>query len=155
MKCEHFYWENGEKDSYLFHEGTSYKSYEFLGAHPIDIDDKEAGRFIVWAPRAKEVYLIGDFNNWHETDLPLKRVGESGLWNICVHNVKQFDSYKYRIISHNGEVRIKADPYAFHAETRPKTASKYYDLKGFEWEDESWLKSRKEISNLNTPMSIY
>ncbi len=155
MKHRHFYWENGEKDSYLFNEGTSYKSYEFLGAHPVNINNKEAVRFVVWAPRAKEVYLMGDFNNWHETDLPLKTIGETGLWNICVQGVKQFDSYKYRIISYKGEVRIKADPYAFHSETSPKTASKYYNLKGFKWEDELWLKSGGKTFDYNKPISIY
>lgn len=155
MGENYFYWEEGEKDAYLFHKGLSYKSYEFLGAHPIKKGKKEAVRFVVWAPRAKEVYLIGDFNNWHETSLPLERIGETGLWNICLKGVKEFDSYKYRIASYNGEVRIKADPYAFHAETRPKTASKYYDLKGFKWEDEAWLRQREKNSGYDQPMSIY
>ncbi len=155
MEHKYFYWEDWEEDCYLFHEGTSYKSYEFLGAHSINLDNKEAVRFIVWAPRAREVYLMGDFNDWHEENLPLERLGQSGLWNICLENVEDFDSYKYRIISYEGEVRIKADPYAFHAETKPKSASKYYDLKGFQWEDESWLKLREKISDDEKPMSIY
>lgn len=155
MKDKYFYLKTGEEDAYLFHNGISYKSYEFLGAHPIKRGRKKAVRFVVWAPRAKEVYLIGDFNDWHDTNLPLKRIGDSGLWNICVEGVKEFDSYKYRIISYRDEVRIKSDPYAFHAETRPRTASKYYDLKNFEWGDKTWVKNRKGTYKASRPMSIY
>lgn len=146
---EIFYIEDGQLDAYLFHEGTYYKSYEFLGAHKI----QGGVRFVVWAPQAKEVYLIGDFNQWHKTNLPLKKIENSGLWNICITNVEEYDSYKYRIISKDGEERIKADPYAFHAETRPNTASKYYNLKGFKWTDDKWIKKRSE--NYNKPISIY
>lgn len=146
---EIFYIEDGQLDAYLFHEGTFYKSYEFLGAHRI-----EGGvRFVVWAPRAQEVYLIGDFNDWHETNLPLKKIENSGLWNICLNNVNEYDCYKYRIISEDGEVLIKSDPYAFHTETRPNTASKYYNLKGFKWTDDKWINNKSE--NYNKPISIY
>jgi 1,4-alpha-glucan branching enzyme len=147
------YIETGEMDAYLFHEGTYYKSYEFLGAHPVEIDGRDYVRFVVWAPRAREVYIIGDFNDWHETNLPLRRIGESGLWNICLEGVEEFDCYKYRIIAPDGEVRIKADPYAFHAEERPKTASKYYDIKGYRWNDRRWMETRTK--DYDRPMSIY
>lgn len=147
------YIETGEMDAYLFHEGTYYRSYEFLGAHPVEIDGRDYVRFVVWAPRAREVYIIGDFNDWHETNLPLRRIGESGLWNICLEGVEEFDCYKYRIIAPDGEVRIKADPYAFHAEERPKTASKYYDIKGYRWNDRRWMETRTK--DYDRPMSIY
>ena len=147
------YIEEGEMDAYLFHQGTYYKSYEFLGAHPVLIESKIYIRFVVWAPRAGEVFLIGDFNDWDETSLPMTRIGVSGLWNICVDAVEEYDCYKYRIISQEGKIRIKADPYAFHAEERPKSASKYYDIRGYDWEDSLWMKSRK--SEYNKPMSIY
>lgn len=146
---EIFYIEDGQLDSYLFHEGSYYKSYEFLGVHRI----QGGVRFVVWAPEAKEVYLIGDFNEWHKNNLPLKKIENSGLWNICITDVNEYDSYKYRIITQEGEELIKADPYAFHAETRPNTASKYYNLKGFKWTDDKWIKKRSE--NYNKPMSIY
>lgn len=145
------YIDNGAMDAFLFHEGTFYKSYEFLGAHYIQ---GQGYRFVVWAPRAKEVYLTGDFNNWNQISLPMKRIGESGLWNIIVKNVSEYDCYKYRIISWEGEELYKADPYAFHAEERPNTASKFYDIKGFMWEDEYWL-NNKEKDHYNQPMSIY
>ncbi len=143
------YIKDGDLDAYLFHEGTFYRSYEFLGCHKT----KEGVRFVVWAPWAKEAYLIGDFNQWNSTSLALKRIGNSGLWNIVVKGVNEYDAYKYRIISMEGEERIKADPYAFHAETRPLTASKYFDLKGFSWSDKGWLEKRE--ANFHKPLSIY
>lgn len=142
-------------DAYLFHEGTYYKSYEFLGSHSIELDGKELVSFVVWAPRAKEVFLMGDFNHWNESSLPLKRIKNSGLWNICVPDVKEYDMYKYRIISYDNQERIKADPYAFHAEERPYTASKYYNLKGYNWTDHKWIENRDKQNNLKSPMAIY
>ena len=146
---EIFYIEDGQLDAYLFHEGTYYKSYEFLGAHKID----RGVRFVVWAPNALEVYLMGDFNSWEENDLPFKKIENSGLWNICISNIKEYDSYKYRIISKDKKELIKSDPYAFHAETRPNTASKYYDIKGFKWTDNKWIKNKSE--SYHKPVSIY
>lgn len=147
----YFYIEEGALDAYLFHEGTYYRSYEFLGAHPIE----DAVRFIVWAPRAKEVYLVGDFNEWREDDLKLLPIEESSLWNICVQGVEEFNSYKYLIITQEGEKLYKADPYAFHAETRPKSASKYYDINNFKWTDDEWIKNKSKKKHINDPMSIY
>lgn len=149
-----YYIDYGEMDAFLFHEGTFYKSYEFLGAHYINENGKSSVRFVVWAPRAKEVYLTGDFNDWNENNLPLKRIGESGLWNICIDKVLEYDRYKYRILTQENEVIFKADPYAFHAEERPNTASKYYDLNGFEWNDHKWMANKDENQYIK-PMSIY
>ena len=154
MGIDFFYIEEGKFDAHLFHQGTFYESYTFLGAHKLE-DDEEYVRFIVWAPRAKEIYLTGNFNDWNDTNLPMERIPESGLWNICVKGVSEFDAYKYRIITQSNEVLMKADPYAFHAEERPKSASKYYDIEGFEWTDKKWMKERKEQDNLNGPVSIY
>lgn len=155
MKREHFYIEEGQFDAHLFHEGTFYESYKFLGAHRIGQGKKEHVRFIVWAPRAADIFLVGDFNEWNETNLPLERIPESGLWNICVGEIKEFDSYKYRIITEEGEVLMKADPYAFHAEERPKSASKYYDIEGFGWSDDRWMENRKKKDYITGPVSIY
>jgi len=132
---QYFYIDDGELDAYLFHEGTFYRAYEFMGAHPYKKGRKKGHRFVVWAPRAKEVYLVGDFNQWHEWNLPMERIPGSGLWSIVVQDVQDFDKYKYRIIAETGEVRYKADPFAFHAGTRPETDSKVYDIKGFNWQD--------------------
>ena len=144
------YIKDGEFDAYLFGEGTYYRSYEFLGAHKVD---ESFYRFVVWAPRAREVFLIGDFNNWNNEDLPMKKIGDSGLWNIVIDRVSEYDCYKYRIIGQDGEERIKSDPYGFHFEERPSTASKVYNIKNYEWTDDKWLKNRE--LDFNAPMSIY
>ncbi len=143
-------------ESYLFHEGTNYRSHEFLGAHKF-VDDKmeDAVSFSVWAPRAREVFLIGDFNDWNEENIPMKKFEKSGIWTVVVEGVKEFDSYKYKIISDSGEVRFKADPYAFHAEERPHSASKYFDINGFEWNDKKWQKSKENVDVYNMPLNIY
>lgn len=154
-ELEFRYLDDGLMDAHLFHEGTFYKSYDFLGAHPVVIDKKNYTRFVVWAPYAKEIHLCGDFNEWDENSLPMKKIPESGLWNICAAGVKDFDAYKYRILSKDNEVRMKADPYAFHAEERPATASKVYDIRDFEWTDQKWIKEKDGEDILNRPISIY
>ena len=152
---EYFYCKDGEFDAYLFHEGTFYKSHEFLGAHPVVGDKGDAVRFVVWAPNAKDVYLVGDFNNWDGENLPLERIDGSGLFNICVYDIDEFDTYKYRIIAGDDEVRLKADPYAFHSEERPRTGSKYYDIKDYTWNDEKWIENRAETNACDKPLLIY
>jgi len=153
-EVQYFYIDDGELDAYLFHEGTFYRAYEFMGAHPYKKGRKKGHRFVVWAPRAREVYLTGDFNGWHEWSLPMERIPGSGLWSIVVQDVQDYDKYKYRIIAETGEVRYKADPFAFHAGTRPETDSKVYDIKGFNWQDRKWMRTRKD-NHQNSPVSIY
>ncbi len=150
-----YYADHYELDAHLYHEGKSYESYRFLGAHKLEKDGEVAYAFNVWAPRAKYVNLTGDFNDWNEFDLPMERIGGSGVWNICVFGVQEFDAYKYRIVTQNDEIRYKADPYAFHAETRPKSASKVYDIDGYQWKDARWMNARKKKDKYNSPMSIY
>jgi len=149
-----FYLNEGDFDAHLFHEGTFYKSYAFLGSHPIERFGIFAVRFIVWAPHANSLSIIGEFNQWHPTNYPMQQIGDSGLWQICIPHVKQYDAYKYRIITQDHQVLYKADPYAFHAEERPKTASKYYDLKGYEWQDQQWLKDRQHSNPFNRPIAV-
>lgn len=151
----YFYLKEGAFDAHLFHEGTFYKSYEFLGAHPLEVMGLEVVRFVVYAPNAKSVALVGDFNNWCEHGYPMQRIEGSGLYQVCVPGVKTYDTYKYKIQSYKDEILFKADPYAFHAEERPKTASKVFDLKGYIWQDSAWTKARKEKPLYENPMSIY
>ncbi len=152
---KYFYCTDGQLDAFLFHEGTFYNSHEFLGAHRVK-GKEDVVRFVLWAPNAKHVTLMGDFNEWNEDDLPLQRIEGSGLFSICVHDVNEFDAYKYRIVAQNDEVRIKADPYAFHAELKPKSASKFYDLQnGYKWRDSKWIKDQKKKDSHSQPMSIY
>ncbi|WP_237036788.1 1,4-alpha-glucan branching protein GlgB [Mediannikoviicoccus vaginalis] len=150
-----FYQDNLEKDAYLYNEGKNYKAYDFLGSHKINIDGKEYVRFVVWAPRAKFVNLCGDFNYWDELNLPLERIGQTGLWTITVEGINIYDSYKYRIVGPNDQVKLKSDPFAFHAENRPNTASKFYDLEGYKWNDKRWMNKRVNKNGIDSPISIY
>ncbi|HCX64327.1 MAG TPA: 1,4-alpha-glucan branching enzyme, partial [Eubacteriaceae bacterium] len=140
----------GALDAHLFHEGTFFRSYEFLGAHPF----KNSVRFVVWAPNARLVYVTGDFNGWQSDTLPMRRISDSGLWEICVKTVKEYDNYKYRICTQDGRILYKADPYAFHAEERPNTASKYYDIQNYPWKDQEWI-NRNNTASYDKPMAIY
>ena len=134
---------------YLFHEGRNFHSYDFLGSF---LGDNEC-TFRVWAPNAKEVYVTGDFCEWRPTDYRMERINQNGIYEITIPNVKEYDAYKYVIVPHHGDWLWKADPYAHHAETRPKTASKVYDFPEFQWSDEKWMKQRTVPFQL--PLNIY
>lgn len=134
---------------YLFHEGRNFHSYDFLGSF---LGDNEC-TFRVWAPNAKEVYVTGDFCEWRPTDYRMERINQNGIYEITIPNVKEYDAYKYVIVPHHGDWLWKADPYARHAGTRPKTASKVYDFPEFQWSDEKWMKQRTVPYQL--PLNIY
>ncbi len=136
---------------YLFHEGTNAKAYEFLGAHPC-----ENGKtvFRVWAPNAQWVGVAGDFNGWQPQNAPMEKISK-GVWECTVDGVKEYDAYKYSITTPDGRNICKSDPYAFHCETRPDTASKYYSSLDFEWSDKVWLKKRKKRDIYSSPVNIY
>ena len=142
-------------DVHLYHEGKNYKSYEFLGAHKVVRDGIEYTRFAVWAPNAKYVNLVGEFNYWDDYSMPLERITGSGIWAIYVKNVREYDAYKYRLVSYDDRIIYKADPYAFHAENRPQTNSKVYDIEGYEWKDKRWMNKRLDKDHKHNPMSIY
>lgn len=149
---DYYYPDTGREEAYLFSEGTNYRAYRYFGSHRL----KDGWtRFVVWAPRAMYVNLIGDFNDWNELDLPLERIEGTGVWQIAVRDAEQYDCYKYRIVGPNQEVRYKADPFAFHAELRPKTASKVYEMPKYKWSDAKYTKRHKEFDVYNHPMSIY
>ena len=144
---------NNELPVYLFHQGTNYRAYEFLGCH---FDTKTGvADFRIWAPKAKTVHLVGDFNDWNENATQMTRISDGGVWEATVEGVSQYQRYKYAITSgRNGRV-LKADPYAFCSETDDKTASIIFDLSGYEWEDGKWLEKIKNRNNLDFPMNIY
>ncbi len=143
---------NDPVPSYLFHQGNNFKSYEYMGAHRLD---NVTTVFRVWAPHASAVSVVGDFNSWNTAANPLTKLSAQGLWEGFVTGLMQFDIYKYNIVSAKGKTLLKSDPYCFHAETRPGTASKFYDLEGFEWNDEEWLSKRKTASVYESPVNIY
>lgn len=144
-----------EDDLYLFNEGSHYRLYEKLGSHLLTIDGQKGTYFAVWAPDAKQVSVIGDFNGWDRTSHPLQQRGQSGIWCGFVPCVGKGAIYKYHIASRYKGYRVdKADPYAVHSETPPKTASVVWNI-GYDWGDQEWLKKRRERNALDAPMSIY
>ncbi len=142
-------------DAYYFGQGVHYDIYEKLGAHPSVKDGKKGYFFGVWAPHAKYVSVIGEFNGWDTEASPMEMDNEVGVWTVFIPDVKQFDMYKYYIISSAGEALYKADPYAFHCEERPGTASKTFDLGNYKWKDEAWMDQRKKKDMKEEPMAIY
>ena len=138
---------------YLFHQGKNAKAYEFLGSHKLADEDKVV--FRVWAPHAAAVSVVGDFNGWDTDANPMKKLEDNSVWECTVQGIKQFDNYKYCITAQSGEKRYKADPYGFHTETRPETASKFYDLDGYDWKDEKWMVKRKNANVYESPINIY
>ena len=144
-----------ETDRYLFGEGTHYEIYDKLGAHPKTYRRKEGMYFAVWAPHARAVGVVGDFNNWNPDATPMEALGTSGIYEAFVPGLGVGQLYKYAITTASGKVIFKSDPYAFEAEYRPGTASITADISGFVWKDDNWMSKRKETDLLSSPLSIY
>ena len=138
----------------VFHTGDSVRAYDFLGAHLVNRNDKNGVVFRVWAPTARSVSVAGDFNNWNNEANYMYNIGY-GVWEVFVEGVKQFCTYKYCIESEYGDRLMKADPYAFHAQTRPGQASVVYDIENYSWNDSEWFNKRKENNISSSPMNIY
>ena len=139
---------------YLFHEGSNSNAYEYFGSHR---KNKNTVVFRVWAPDAKNVSVTGDFNNWSETENPMKQLKNSGgVWEAEIKNIKPYDMYKYCITAADGRTLMKCDPYGFHMETRPGTATKYYEIDDcYEWHDEKWVEGRNSKNIYESPVNIY
>ena len=147
-----------ELDAYLFGQGTHYDIYKKLGAHPAKAGGKTGVNFAVWAPHAKRVFVIGEFNDWNETRDEMKRVEPEGIgvFETFLPEAKVGMLYKYLIETEEGEFLYKADPYANEAELRPGTASRITDITKFKWTDTKWMKERNACENpYNKPMAIY
>jgi 1,4-alpha-glucan branching enzyme len=138
----------------VFHTGDSVRAYDFLGAHLVNRNDKNGVVFRVWAPTARSVSVAGDFNNWNNEANYMYNIGY-GVWEVFVEGVKEFCTYKYCIESEYGDRLMKADPYAFHAQTRPGQASVVYDIESYSWNDSEWFTKRKENNISSSPMNIY
>ncbi len=144
-----------EFDLYLLAEGTHYRAYEKLGAHLAQKDGKRGVQFAVWAPNAKRVSIIGDFNNW-DPNGAIMRSSTAGIWEGFVPEIGQGASYKYHIESRYRDYKVdKSDPYGFAAEIRPQTASRVWNLENYSWHDESWMKNRANSNSLSSPLSFY
>jgi 1,4-alpha-glucan branching enzyme len=145
----------GPEDLFLFHEGSLFQSYRVLGAHFKKQDGTSGVRFAVWAPHAREVRVIGDFNNWDSSGYAMSKVSTWGVWSLFIPGVQEGDYYKYEILTQQGTLVYKADPYAFYSELKPGTASRVYELDGYEWHDQDWQKNKSAHSSFNRPMNIY
>ena len=144
-----------EDDLYLFNEGSHYRLYEKLGAHPIKVDGVEGTYFAVWAPNARQVFVIGDFNGWNRSSHPLRSKGHSGIWEGFIPGIGKGTLYKYYIASQYRGYRVeKADPLALFNEAPPKTASTIWSL-DYSWGDQGWMEKRHERNALDAPISIY
>ena len=137
-----------------FSKGQSVRAQEFLGSHPAVVDGQAGWTFRVWAPHAQSVAVMGDFNGWNDSDHPMRPL-EGGVWEAFLPGLQQYDNYKYAVHTRDGRVLAKSDPYAFHAETRPGTASKLYDLSGYQWGDQGWMDYRKGNPIYQKPLNIY
>lgn len=144
-----------ELDAYLFGRGTHYEIYNKMGAHLTTFDGKEGVYFSVWAPRAKMVYVIGEFNNWNETADPMHRISDVGIYDRFIPGVKEGQLYKFLIITQSGQKLYKADPYANASEMRPGTASKVTSLEGYKWGDARWVETKTKADHLKEAMTIY
>lgn len=141
---------------YLFHQGNLFKSYEMLGACEGQENENTGVRFSVWAPNAAEVRVIGQFNDWQGYSTPMERIPESGLWTVFVPGAKNGDAYKYEILTSSGQILHKADPYAFWSELRPLSASRVFNLSGYQWGDQEWIEKRCKTEDIfNQPQLIY
>ncbi len=149
-------------DLHLIGEGKHYDLYEKLGAHPTQVDGVPGVRFAVWAPNARRVSVVGDFNGWDERMNPM-RLRSGGIWELFLPGVTPGANYKYAILSWNQDwastgrpyKMLKADPYAFWAEVRPGTASRVYELAGYHWNDADWTRRRAEHNGLDRPILVY
>ncbi|MFT8871143.1 MAG: 1,4-alpha-glucan branching protein GlgB [Sporolactobacillus sp.] len=143
-------------DLYLFHEGTLYEGYKVFGAHYLEGDMQHCVyRFTVWAPAALSVSVVGDFNDWQPDEHPLETVKNAGVWTGVIAELNENERYKYAIKTKDGQVILKADPYAFFAEKRPDTASLTCRLDRYDWNDRKWLSTRQKTDSYHRPMAIY
>ncbi|UCZ52432.1 1,4-alpha-glucan branching protein GlgB [Bacillus shivajii] len=144
-----------KKEIFLFHQGTHYFCYQLLGSHKVTIDGQKGFSFCVWAPNAKEVRVVGDFNDWQGNGSELEKVNEEGLWYRFFETVACESRYKYEITRPDGTIHLKSDPYAFQSEVRPATASITTPPSTYQWKDEDWQTKKESIDPLKEPINIY
>ena len=142
-------------DLYLFNEGTHHHLYDRFGAHVTHLGDVSGVVFTVWAPSAKRVSVVGDFNRWDGRIHSMRMRGESGVWELFIPGLKEETIYKYEIKTLKDDILLKSDPFAFFGERRPKTASIVANLDSYQWQDQDWMEKRKEKNPLSEPISIY
>ena len=144
-----------EFDLYLYHQGTNYHTHQMLGAHLINQNGVLGVRFAVWAPHAKSVSIVGNFNHWNGSLNYMEKASDGEVWELFIPDVTVDDIYKYDVEAANGAHILKADPYGFYAEKKPQTASKIFDINQYEWHDQVWEEHKKQQTSYESPMLIY
>lgn len=142
-------------DIYLFNEGTHCNAYKFFGAREFKYHGKKGVKFCVWAPKAKKVALISEFNNWTSEGYEFRKIDPSGIWSLFVEGMTENMMYKYEITSLKSQKYIKSDPFSFYSQKRPNVASIVKNLDGYEWKDYNWKKKQELSSNYSRPINIY
>jgi 1,4-alpha-glucan branching enzyme len=146
----------GELDLHLIGEGSHERLWEVLGAHPRTIDGTAGVAFAVWAPNARGVRVVGDFDRWDGRLFPMRSLGGSGVWELFVPGIGAGELYKYEVLGGDGSLRIKADPFAFSQQVRPETASRVWDVASDEgWTDDAWMSERAAHDLYRSPMAVY
>jgi 1,4-alpha-glucan branching enzyme len=141
-------------DKYLLGEGTHERTYEKMGAHLVELNGQKGIHFAVWAPSARQIFLMGEFNGWHGESHPMNS-SDSGVWTLFVPGLEEHTLYKYRVVTYGGESFDKTDPYSFAMEQRPRTASVVVNLDRYQWGDSDWVSRRAEHQAFDKPISIY
>jgi 1,4-alpha-glucan branching enzyme len=141
---------------YLYHQGTNYHAYEMLGAHAVTQDGRQGVEFAVWAPHARSVSVVGDFNHWDIDRNKMVRIQDGEIWSLFVEDIGEGEVYKYAIEPESGGPHImKADPYGVYAEKKPQTASRVYNISKYIWHDAAWYEKKKKQNSYDGPMLIY
>ena len=146
--------EQGNIPLYLFHQGTNYRAYEYMGMHPAEKDGKPCMVCRVWAPNAKEVSVVGEFNQWDDAANPMEKISD-GVWEGYIDELPPFSLYRYCVVTQGGDKLMKSDPYAYHFETRPGNSSRYYDISGYQWSDAAWYQQKARKPHYEQPVNIY
>ncbi len=145
----------GELDLYLFAQGDHHKIYEKLGAHPMEVNGVKGVYFAVWAPNARNVSVIGNFNVWHGGKHQMRVLGSSGVWELFIPDIGVGEVYKYEVKDQSGNIFEKSDPYGFQFEVRPNTGSIVADINKHKWADQEWMDRRRSTDLLRQPISVY
>ena len=145
----------GDIDLYLLAEGNHLEMYKKLGAHVVELNGVRGVSFAVWAPNAKRVSVVGNFNNWDGRTTVMRNHPSCGIWDIFIPGFGLGEFYKYEIITRENYILVKSDPGAFYSEKRPHTASIVYDITHYQWNDDGWMNYRQEANSFDKPMSIY
>ena len=146
--------ENSSVPLYLFHQGTNYRAYEYMGMHQVQKDGRTQMVCRVWAPNAQSVSVVGEFNNWDDSVNPMEKISD-GVWEAYLEELPPFTLYRYCVVTPQGDKIMKSDPYAFHFETRPGNSSRYYDIGGYNWSDEAWYRQKANKPHYDQPVNIY